>query len=76
MARSAFRLHAADSTLTCRPFAGLQLAKVVKLPTSMFEHAELVSLTLASLAEDGRVRAGETKLPQRRRALLEVRWID
>lgn len=53
--------------------AGLELAKMVKLPDAVLDRARLVSMTLASLARDGQERAGLTKLTRRRKVLLEVR---
>lgn len=52
--------------------AGLELAKMVKLPDAVLDRARLVSMTLASLARDGQERAGLTKLTRRRKILLEV----
>jgi len=53
--------------------AGLELAKVAKLPSRVLDVARIASLTLENLAEDGRRRSKEGKLARRRRCLLEVR---
>ncbi|GEM09965.1 DNA mismatch repair protein MSH4 [Rhodotorula toruloides] len=51
----------------------LELAKAVKLPSPVLYKARLVSLTLGSLAEDGRKRSSDGKLVRRRRGLLELK---
>ncbi|GAA5868078.1 hypothetical protein JCM3774_001010 [Rhodotorula dairenensis] len=52
---------------------GLELANMVKLPEAVLDCGRLVSMTLASLARDGKERAGLTKLTRRRKVLLELR---
>ncbi|GJN90862.1 hypothetical protein Rhopal_003876-T1 [Rhodotorula paludigena] len=52
---------------------GLELAKVAKLPPALLHTARVASLTLESLAEDGRQRSAQSKLARRRRALLELK---
>ncbi|TNY24833.1 muts domain V-domain-containing protein, partial [Rhodotorula diobovata] len=52
---------------------GLELAKLAKLPSRVLHTARIASLTLESLAEDGRARSREGKLARRRRALREAR---
>ncbi|GAA6003628.1 MutS family protein MSH4 [Rhodotorula paludigena] len=52
---------------------GLELAKVAKLPPALLRTAQVASLTLESLAEDGRQRSAQSKLARRRRALLELK---
>lgn len=55
------------------PYTGLELAKLAKLPSRVLHTARIASLTLESLAEDGRARSREGKLARRRRALREAR---
>ncbi|KAJ8294310.1 MutS 4 [Rhodotorula toruloides] len=66
-------LHKVRDGATPHTHYGLELAKAVKLPSPVLYKARLVSLTLESLAEDGRKRSSEGKLVRRRRGLLELK---
>ncbi|GAA6048610.1 hypothetical protein JCM3770_002054 [Rhodotorula araucariae] len=66
-----FRHKVRDGTTPLTHY-GLELAKLAKLPSRVLSTARIASLTLESLAEDGRARSAEGKLGRRRRALLEL----
>ncbi|BGP16624.1 MutS protein msh4 [Rhodosporidiobolus nylandii] len=69
-----FHHRLVDGTTAVQHY-GLELAKIAKLPAPVLDKAQLVSLTLESLAQDGRERSAANKVARRRKELLKLKTV-